>query len=186
MTQPPDSGNDPSESSSDPNESNPPPPPPMPMPPPLPSDQYQAPYGAPPVAEGMYYDQASGLTLPQGTVLAPVGRRIGAYFLSLALAIVTLGIGYLIWGLIVWGRGTSPALSVLGMRAWDPVTGRPAGWWRMALRDIVGGIVQSILGFITGVVSLVLFLSTKEHRSILDFVGGTVIIHDPNKVIDGK
>ncbi len=134
----------------------------------------------------MYYDPTSGLTLPQGTVLAPVGRRIGAYFLSLVLVIVTLGIGYIIWGAILWGRGTSPAFSVLGLRVWHPPTGRPATWWRMALRDIVGAIAQSILSFITAIVSFVLFLATKEHRSILDLVASTVIIHDPNKVIDGK
>jgi hypothetical protein len=176
MTQPPDSSSDPIESSS------------LlpPMPPPRPGDQYQAPYGAPPLPSGMYYDPASGLALPQGTVLAPVGRRIGAYFLSLLLIIVTLVIGYFIWGLILWSRGTSPAFSILGLRAWDTANGRPAGWWRMALRDIVGSIVQGILGFITGIISLVLFCATREHRSLLDLVGGTVIIHDPNKVIDGK
>ncbi|MDT4996990.1 MAG: hypothetical protein QOD45_1058 [Pseudonocardiales bacterium] len=40
---------------------------------------------------GLYVDPTSGLALPNGTALAPVGRRVGAYFLSIALAIVTLG-----------------------------------------------------------------------------------------------
>lgn len=135
------------------------------------------------VPPGMYFDPATGLTLPQGTALAPVGRRIGAYFLSIVLVIVTLGIGYIIWGAILWGRGTSPALHVLGMRAWDPASWRPASWWRMALRDILGGIVQGLLGFITLLVSFIVFLATKEHRTLCDLVGGTVIIHDPNKVL---
>ena len=129
----------------------------------------------------MYYDPATELTLPEGTVPAPVGRRIGAYFLSIVLAIVTLGIGYVIWGLILWPKGTSPAFKVLGMRAWDPVANRPATFWRMVLRDFVGGIVQAILGGITALVSLVVFLATKQHRSIPVFVGGRVIIHDPNQ-----
>ena|SRR5580658_3368332 len=165
-------------------EPTPPPPPSMPpsMPPPVPGD-YQAPYGAPPLPPGMYYDPATGLTLPEGTLPAPVGRRIGAYFLSILLVVVTLVIGYIIWGLILWSKGTSPALRVLGMRAWDPVASRPATFWRMALRDVVGGIVQSILGGITGIVSFVLFAATREHRSIPDFVGGTVIIHDPNRLL---
>ena len=65
-----------------------PPAPPVPM----------AAYGQPNVAmlPGMYYDQASGLQLPDQTELASVGRRIGAYFLAIPLIIVTLGIGYLI------------------------------------------------------------------------------------------
>jgi uncharacterized RDD family membrane protein YckC len=132
----------------------------------------------------MYLDPASGLALPVGTVLAPVGRRIGAYFLSLVLAIATLGIGYIIWGAILWGRGTSPAFSILGMRVWHPQSGRPASWGQMALRDIVGGIVQSILSGITLLISLILFLATKEHKTLPDFIGGTVVIHDPNKVLE--
>ena len=30
---------------------------------------------------------------------------------AIPLAIVTLGIGYVIWGLIVWGNGQTPALT---------------------------------------------------------------------------
>lgn len=56
----------------------------------------------------MYFDQASGLTLPQGVQLATPGRRIGAYFLAIPLAIVTLGIGYAIWGLIKVLATTAP------------------------------------------------------------------------------
>lgn len=39
---------------------------------------------------------APGLQLPPGVELASVGRRIGAYFLAIPLAIVTLVIGYII------------------------------------------------------------------------------------------
>ncbi len=139
-------------------------------------------YGAP-VPAGMYLDPANGLVLPNQVVLAPVGRRIGAYFLAIPLSIVTLGIGYLIWGAIVWGKGTSPALQVLGMRAWSPENSAPAGWGRMALRNIVGGFVQGILFLITLLISFVLFLTGKEHKSIPDHIGGTVIVHDPGKVL---
>ena len=134
--------------------------------------------------QGMYYEPNSGLTLPEGVQLAPVGRRIGAYFLSIVLVIVTLGIGYIIWGLIAWGKGTSPAFQVLGMRCWKPAENKVAGWGTMALRNIVGGIAQGILSFITVIVSFVLFLSSKKHQSIPDLVGSTVVVHDPNKVLD--
>jgi len=141
-------------------------------------------YAAPP--PGLYFDQLSGLNLPQGTQLASVGRRIGAFFLAIPLAIVTLGIGYLIWGLIVWGNGQTPALQVLGMRCWRPETGRVANWGWMALREIVGRIAENILSVITEIVSLVLFLSTKERRSLHDLVAGTVVLHDPDKVLVRK
>jgi uncharacterized RDD family membrane protein YckC len=121
--------------------------------------------------------------LPQGIQLAPVGRRIGAYFLAIPLAIVTLGIGYVVWGLIVWGRGQTPALPVLGMRCWRPETGSVAGWWWMALREIVGRIADGILSVITGILSFVLMVTGKERKTLHDYIAGTVVVHDPNKVL---
>jgi uncharacterized RDD family membrane protein YckC len=154
-----------------------PPPGQYPSAPPAPAGYGQA---GPP---GTWYDQQSGLNLPQGTQLAPVGRRIGAYFLSIPLVIVTLGIGYLIWGLILWGQGTTPALKVLGMRVYKPQQGRVATWGTMALREIVGRIVDGILWIITMLVSFIMFVSGKEHQSLHDKVAGTVVLHDPNKTL---
>ena len=134
--------------------------------------------------QGMYFDPNTELTLPEGVQLASVGRRVGAYFLSILLAVVTLGIGYVIWGLIAWGKGQSPAFQVLGLRCWKPAEGRPATWGTMALRDIVGTIAQGILSFITAIISFVLFLSGKQHKSLPDLVGGTVVVYDPNKILD--
>jgi len=158
-----------------------------------PPGNYPAP-GAPPAAgyayappgvmvPGMYFDPASGLTLPQGVQLAGVGRRIGAAFLAIPLSVVTLGIGYIIWGLIVWGGGQTPALQVLGMRCWRPDTGRVAGWWWMALRETVGRLVEAILSIFTELLSFILMLSTKDRRCLHDMVAGTVVLHDPNKVL---
>lgn len=125
----------------------------------------------------------SGVVLPPGVQLASVGRRIGAWFLSAVLSIVTLGIGYAIWGLVVWGRGTTPALQVLGMRCWKPETQRPATWGTMALREIVGRFVEGLLGPITALVSFVLMLTNAERRSLHDMIASTVVVYDPNKVL---
>jgi uncharacterized RDD family membrane protein YckC len=138
------------------------------------------------VPPGLYFDQPSGLNLPNGTGLASVGRRIGAYFLSIPLFIVTLGIGYVIWGLVVWGRGQTPALQVLGMRVWRPETNKVAGFWFMALREIVGHlIVGAILTFITEITSFVLFVAGRKHQALHDVIAGTVVLHDPDKVLAG-
>jgi uncharacterized RDD family membrane protein YckC len=132
---------------------------------------------------GMYFDQASGLNIPDGTELASVGRRIGAYFLAIPLAIVTLGIGYIIWGLIVWGNGQTPALQVLKMRVWRPETNQVAGFWYMALREVPGRLIDGLLGAITAITSFVLFVTGKQHKALHDIIAGTVVLHDPNKVI---
>jgi uncharacterized RDD family membrane protein YckC len=167
------------------------PPPSGQYPPPPPPPQYAAPQYAPapppmgvaPAAGGVYQDPTSGLVLPQGTALASSGRRIGAFFLAIPLSIVTLGIGYLIWGAIVWGKGTSPALQVLGMRVWHPESQRPASWGRMALRDIIGRIVDGILSIITELISFIFMLSRPDRKTLHDLIASTVVIHDPNKVL---
>ena len=137
------------------------------------------------VPPGMYVDQLSGLNLPEGAQLATIGRRIGAFFLAIALSIITLGIGYLIWGLLVWRRGQTPALQVLGMRCWRPETGRVAGWGWMALREIIGRVTENILAMFTQVLSLVFMLTTKERKTLHDMIAGTVVLHDPDSVLAG-
>jgi uncharacterized RDD family membrane protein YckC len=159
------------------------PPPGFPQAPPVPAGYGYGQPGGQPVPAGMYLDQQSGLTLPQGTVLASSGRRIGAFFLAIPLAIVTLGIGYLIWGLIVWGNGQTPALQVLGMRVWRPEENRVAGFWWMALREIVGRICDGILSIITELTSLIFMLSRPDRKTLHDLVAGTVVLHDPSKVL---
>jgi uncharacterized RDD family membrane protein YckC len=193
MNQPPDPGMGVPEPESSPHGDTPPAAPPlsdtppaMPLPtaPPLPTEGTYQGYGVPAPPPGMYYDTESGLTLPQGVQLASHGRRIGAYFLAIPLAIVTLIIGYIIWGLIVWSRGQTPALQVLGMRCWHPETRHVPGFWRMALREIIGRLLDSILGIFTELTSFILFLATRERKAIHDYVAGTVVLYDPTKVLD--
>jgi uncharacterized RDD family membrane protein YckC len=160
-----------------------PPPPGFTAAPAMPAGYGYGQYPAVPVPPGMYLDQMSGLLLPNGTELASVGRRIGAAFLTIPLAIVTLGIGYIIWGLIVWGNGQTPALQVLGMRAWRPETNRVAGFWFMALREIAGRIINHALGIVTLLTSFVLFVAGKEHKALHDWIAGTVVLHDPDRVL---
>jgi uncharacterized RDD family membrane protein YckC len=132
-------------------------PPSPPTPPPSGYATSQVTVAAPP---GMYFDPVSELMLPNGVQLASIGRRIGAWFLAIPLAIVTLGIGYLIWGLIVWGRGQTPALQVLGMRCWRPETNR-----------------------VTLLVSFILICTGKERKTLHDYIAGTVVLHDPSHVL---
>jgi uncharacterized RDD family membrane protein YckC len=155
------------------------PPPPSAYPPQPPAAYPPAP-AAPPYAAP---SAGAALGLPPGVELASVGRRIGAYFLAIPLVIVTLGIGYLIWGLILWGRGTTPALKVLGMRCWVIRDRKVPGFWRMALRDFVGRIVDGILSFITELISLIMFLTDSNRQSLHDKIAGTTVVYDPNKVL---
>jgi len=126
----------------------------------------------------------ANFVVPPAVTLAPVGRRIGAYFLSILLFIVTLGIGWIIWGLILWPRGQSPAFKVLKLHVVPKEGGTPVGFWRMALRNIVGGFVQGILTWITMLISFVLFVVRPLHQPITDLIAGTTVAYDPTGVYD--
>jgi uncharacterized RDD family membrane protein YckC len=158
-------------------------PPPQGYVPPAPGAYVAVPSAMAAIPSGMYLDQESGLALPNGTVLASSGRRIGAFFLAIPLSIITLGIGYLIWGLIVWGNGQTPALQVLGMRCWRPEDRRVATFWWMALREVVGRLIDGILWVITELVSFIFMLSRPDRRTLHDLIAGTVVLHDPDKVL---
>jgi uncharacterized RDD family membrane protein YckC len=155
------------------------------------------------VPEGMLFDHASGLVLPQGTQLATVGRRIGAFFLTLPLpfifglgvvasinswswglriSLLALVLAYLVWGIFAWSQGQTPALQLLGMRCWRPETRRVAGFGTMALREIIGRTVDSFL-LISLPFSFLLFLIGKEHKSLHDHIAGTVVVYDPNQLL---
>ena len=138
---------------------------------------------APQGPTGFHVDPASGVQIPDGVELASHGRRIGAYFLAIPLMLVTLVIGYLIWGIIAWTKGTSPALQVLGMKVYRPDQREVAGFGTMALRNIVGSIAEGALSIITGLVSFILFLTRPDRKALHDLIGSTVVLHDPNKVL---
>ena len=59
--------------------------------------------------------------------------------------------------------------------------GATFGW--MALREIIGRIVEGILSIITLLASFILMCTGKEHKTIHDYIAGTVVVHDPNHML---
>jgi uncharacterized RDD family membrane protein YckC len=152
----------------------------------VPAGAYGTPGGmpgmaAPQVPPGFYYDQLSGLVLPAGTTLAPVGRRVGAYFLGALLMIVTLGIGYIIWGAISWANGQTPVQQVLGLQVWRPQEKVNATWGTMFLRMLSYEVLFWIP--FAQIVSFFIFATNKEHRGLHDSIASVIVLHDPNKVL---
>jgi hypothetical protein len=126
----------------------------------------------------LYLDPASGLSLPLGTRLASRAEVARAWFLGLALFIGTLGIGYVAWSLFEWGNGRSPAQRMLGLRCWMPDSLEVAGRWETAARQVIGfGLNGELLaGFF-------IWLTDSHLRSVGDFLAGTVLLHDPDGVV---
>jgi len=139
----------------------------------------------PPPPQG-YASQAlaPGLALPPGVELSSYGKRFGGLLLEIVLFFVTLGIGYIVWAIIVYTKSTTPAKQLLGMKVIDAKTMQPASTGKMWMRQVVWNIVLSIGSSITfGILSLVdalmIFAGDKRQR-LLDRMAGTYIVDDRN------
>jgi uncharacterized RDD family membrane protein YckC len=134
------------------------------------------------------YRPAQNTPLPPGVAVSSAGKRLGGYALEVVLVIFTLIIGWFIWSLIVWGKSTSPAKSLLKMKVVKKDTGLRASWGTMALRELVGKwlIVGLVIGSICGIAAIVLdfmLLWDKDRQELWDKLAGTIVVDDPNDVI---
>jgi uncharacterized RDD family membrane protein YckC len=156
--------------------SPPPPPPPSPPPPPPPP-------AGPPVIAAPYGQPAYGTGYPVAALppnLSSAGKRFGAFLLDIVLVIVTLGIGWIIWDLIVWQGGQSPAKQLLHMRIVDAVTGLPIDWSRSFLRNFVlYGLLGAIpiLGALYRIIGAC-FVFNPDRRAIWDRMANTFVVDE--------
>jgi uncharacterized RDD family membrane protein YckC len=112
--------------------------------------------------------------------LASPGKRFGGFLLSFVLIIVTLGIGYLIWALIIWQRSTTPAKQILGMRIIDAKTGEPLTYGRMVMRQVVWALVLGVGSSITfGILGVVdaFFVFSGPRQRLLDKMSNTLVVN---------
>ena len=128
--------------------------------------------------EVSYDDSASKLLLPQGVQLASRGRIAAVWFLGLLLFIVTAGIGYIIWSQFAWGEGRTPAQRMLSLRIWRREPARVAGRKEMALRQILGFLLNGEL-----LCGFWVYLFSTNLRSVGDFFADTTIVYDPDGVL---
>jgi uncharacterized RDD family membrane protein YckC len=101
-----------------------------------------------------------------------------AYCLAVLLFIVTLGIGYLAWGVATWGGGQTPAQKLLGLRCWRAESRRPASRGQMALRQGSGLLLNGEL-----LMGVFILLLSQDRTSIGDYLIDTVVLHDPDNVL---
>jgi uncharacterized RDD family membrane protein YckC len=60
-------------------------------------------------------------------------------------------------------------------------TAGPAG----AATWVHGRIINHIFGIFTLLTSFVLFVAGREHKALHDWIAGTVVLHDPDKLLSG-
>ena len=68
---------------------------------------------------------------------ASIKHRLGGYFLDLGLALLTLGVGWIIWSLFAWRNGQTPAKQILKMRVVAEESRNNATWKHMAIRQLL-------------------------------------------------
>ena len=98
--------------------------------------------------------------------------------LDILLAIVTLGIGWLIWDIVLWQQSTSPAKKMLNLRIVDTNTGAPASMTQMLLREGLGKFVIGAVTGIVGLVSAVLILATPTRKGVWDYIATTTVVRE--------
>ena len=115
-----------------------------------------------------------------GTGVVPCGNgvRFGALLLDSLLFVVTCGIGWLIWDIVLWQQSTSPAKKMLNLKIVDINTGAPASMVQMLLREGLGKIVLSAITGIAGIVSAVLILVVPSRQGVWDFIAKTTVVRE--------
>ena len=135
------------------------------------SDPFSSPPPPPPASN------SSG-SLGTGVVPCGNGVRFGALLLDSLLFVVTCGIGWLIWDIVLWQQSTSPAKKMLNLKIVDINTGAPASMVQMLLREGLGKIVLSAITGIVGIISAVLILVVPSRQGVWDYISKTTVVRE--------
>ena len=94
------------------------------------------------------------------------------------LFVLTCGIGWLIWSIVLWQQSTSPAKKMLNLKIVDINTGAPASMVQMLLREGLGKIVLSAITGIVGIVSAILILVVPSRQGVWDYISKTTVVRE--------
>lgn len=113
--------------------------------------------------------------------LVSAGGRFGAVLLDGLLLLITLGIGWLVWAIITWADGQTPAKKLLGQVVADANTGEPFDWGRMALREFC---IKGLLGWLLNVVTFGIYFLVDSfmifgdrQRTLHDRMANSIVRH---------
>lgn len=114
------------------------------------------------------------------SALASPGVRLGAALLNGLLFVVTLGIGYLVWTLVLWSEGTNPGKKICGLRVVKADTGRLCTFGDMLLRNFVfGSLVMGFIGTVTlyiGYLVDIFMIFGERRQRLIDKLACTLVV----------
>ena len=126
---------------------------------------------------------------PEQLQTAEPGRRLAAYVLDLAVSFLTLGLGWVIWFLMVAQRGQTPGKQMVGLYVMREDGSRAGGWYTFLREWVVKGVVVGavmVIGSLTGGAGLVLYLPVvlwctwdRERQCLWDKLAQTYIAFSP-------
>ena len=99
------------------------------------------------------FESSSSLAVAADPLRASLGRRIEALLLTVLLIAGSLGIGWLVWSVIEWRRGSTASYRLMRLRVVSRADGSPIGLMKSFVRN---GIFCTILLLPTVVVCCVL------------------------------
>ena len=135
------------------------------------SDPFSSPPPPPP-------SNSSG-SLGAGVVPCGNGVRLWATVLDGLLFIVTCGIGWLIWSIVLWQQSTSPAKKMLNLKIVDINTGAPASMQQMLLREVLGKIILSTVSSgVSTLIGAVLILVVPSRQGVWDYISKTTVVRE--------
>jgi uncharacterized RDD family membrane protein YckC len=124
---------------------------------------------------------SSGKTSSLGAGVVPCsnGTRFGATLLDGLLFVVTCGIGWFIWDIVLWSQSTSPAKKMLKLRIVDSTTGAPATMQQMLMRQVLGKyILSSVTSGLTTLIGAILILVQPGRQGIWDYIAKTTVVRE--------
>jgi uncharacterized RDD family membrane protein YckC len=123
--------------------------------------------------------------LPVEIKLAGIGRRLAGYLLDGLLVIVTLFIGWLIWSIVVWGRGQSPGKQILGMRVLRTDRLVASGRLNMFGRFLAMWLI-AIVASVTFVGYVLYFWLCwdRDRQELWDKMASTIVVRDASGLLD--
>ena len=110
--------------------------------------------------------------------------RLGSALLDSLLAMVTLGIGWIIWAFTLSGSGQTPGKKLLNQTVMDLDTGKPMKLGRMFwVRYFLGYFVAGFAFLFTLGILIFMPFWDKRNQNIYDKISNALVVKTPTSVL---
>lgn len=152
------------------------------------------------------------LALETSKPLAKPSHRLASVLVDAGLFVVTCGVGWFIWSIVLWNQGQTPGKLLLKIRVFDGDTGKPAKFAKMFRRQFVWENLVSfifwplqliadassqyfawvaLVGYLTifllstalGLFDALLIFKGSERRRFTDRIENTYVVNEGSKEI---